>query len=34
VKNIVHATIPVHPGAVKFYEEQGIQLPARLKSAK
>ncbi len=33
-KNIVYATVPVHPGAVKFYEEQGIALPDRLKAAK
>lgn len=33
-KNIVHATVPLHPGAVKFYEEQGIALPERLKAAK
>ncbi len=30
-KEIVRSTIPVHPGAVKYYEEQGIQVPAELK---
>jgi TRAP transporter TAXI family solute receptor len=30
VKNIVYSTIPLHPGAVRFYEEQGIKIPARL----
>lgn len=33
-KNIVYATIPLHPGAVKFYEEQGIKLPDAIKPAK
>lgn len=33
-KNIVYATVPLHPGAVRFYEEQGIALPDRLKQAK
>ena len=33
-ENIVYATIPVHPGAVKFYEEQGIKLPDAIKPAK
>lgn len=33
-KNIVYATIPLHPGAVKFYEEQGITLPDAIKPAK
>lgn len=32
-KNITYSTIPLHPGAVKFYEEQGIALPDRLKAA-
>lgn len=29
-KNIVYATVPVHPGAAKYYEEQGITLPGKL----
>lgn len=33
-KNIVQATVPLHPGAAKFYEEQGIVPPGRLKAAK
>jgi uncharacterized protein len=31
MKNILHATIPLHPGAIKFYEEQGISIPDRLR---
>lgn len=30
-KNIAYSTIPLHPGAVKFYEEQGVKLPEKLK---
>ena len=33
-KTILQSTIPVHPGAGKFYEEQGIKLPEKLKAAK
>ena len=33
-KNIVYATVAVHPGAAKYYEERGIKLPEKLKSAK
>ena len=24
-------TAPLHPGAIKYYEEQGIEVPANLK---
>lgn len=34
VSNIVYSTIPLHPGAAKFYEEQGVKLPERLKPPK
>jgi len=30
VENIFKSTIPLHPGAVKFYKEQGISLPDKL----
>jgi uncharacterized protein len=30
-KAIVGLPLPLHPGAVRFYEEQGIEIPARLK---
>jgi TRAP transporter TAXI family solute receptor len=28
--NIVNSTIPLHPGAIKYYREVGIKLPERL----
>lgn len=31
-KNIARATVPVHPGAIKFYEEQGVRIPDKLKA--
>lgn len=31
-KDILHSTIPVHPGAARFYTERGILIPDRLKS--
>lgn len=31
-KNIAQATVPVHPGAIKFYEEQGVRIPDKLKT--
>lgn len=31
-KNIIYATVPVHPGAQKYYAEHGITLPAKLKA--
>ena len=31
-KNIVYATVPLHPGAVRYFEEQGITLPEKLKA--
>jgi len=34
LETIVRATTPLDPGAAKFYEEQGIVLPDRLKAAK
>lgn len=30
IENIVHSSIPLHPGAVRFYEEHGIKIPQRL----
>lgn len=33
-KNILYATVAVHPGAAKYYEEHGIVLPAKLKAGK
>jgi TRAP transporter TAXI family solute receptor len=33
-ENIVHSTIPLHPGAVRYYREKGIKLPDGLTSAK
>lgn len=29
-ENIVHSPIPLHPGAVRYYREKGIQLPDKL----
>ncbi len=29
-KTILQSTIPVHPGAAKFYAEQGVKLPEKL----
>lgn len=31
-KNIVYATVPLHPGAARYFEEQGIRLPEKLKA--
>lgn len=33
-KDIVHSTIPLHPGAARYYREKGIKLPDALTSAK
>lgn len=33
-KNIALSPIPLHPGAVKYYEEIGIKIPDKLKPAK
>jgi TRAP transporter TAXI family solute receptor len=30
-KNILYSPIPIHPGAVKYYEEVGIKIPEKLK---
>jgi hypothetical protein len=30
-KNILHSPIPLHPGAIKYYEEIGLKIPAKLK---
>jgi hypothetical protein len=30
-RNILYSPIPLHPGAVKYYEEIGLQIPANLK---
>jgi uncharacterized protein len=32
-KNIVYSTMPLHPGAVKYYEEVGVKIPDKLKPA-
>ncbi|MCR4425919.1 MAG: TAXI family TRAP transporter solute-binding subunit [Firmicutes bacterium] len=29
-ENIVHSVIPLHPGAVRYYREKGIEIPANL----
>ena len=29
---IVHSPIPLHPGAVKYYEEKGFKIPEKLKA--
>ena len=34
MKNVVYSTIPLHPGAVKYYEEHGVTIPDRLKPPK
>ena len=31
LKNILYSTVPLHPGAIRYYEEQGIKIPDRLK---
>ncbi len=31
-KDIMQSTIPVHPGAARFYAENGVVLPAKLKT--
>ena len=31
-KNIVYATVPLHPGAARYFEEQGIKVPDRIKA--
>jgi TRAP transporter TAXI family solute receptor len=33
-KNIIHSPIPLHPGAIKYYEEQGVKIPDRLKPSR
>jgi TRAP transporter TAXI family solute receptor len=30
-KNILYSPIPIHPGAVKYYEEIGIKIPDKIK---
>lgn len=30
IENIKYSTIPLHPGALKFYKEQGIEIPDEL----
>lgn len=29
-ENIIHSSVPLHPGAYKYYEEQGIDIPDEL----
>ncbi|MEF3331103.1 TAXI family TRAP transporter solute-binding subunit [Oceanobacillus oncorhynchi] len=29
-ENITYSTVPLHPGAIKYYEEQGIDIPDEL----
>lgn len=31
LENIDEITIPLHPGAIRYYEEQGIEIPDRLR---
>lgn len=33
-KNIALSPIPLHPGAIKYYEENGIKIPDKLKPSK
>ena len=33
-KNITYSPIPLHPGAIKYYEENGIKIPDNLKLSK
>jgi TRAP transporter TAXI family solute receptor len=30
-KNILYSPIPLHPGAIKYYEEVGIKIPKELR---
>ncbi len=30
-KNILYSPIPLHPGAIKYYEEIGIKIPKELR---
>lgn len=31
---VTNSPIPLHPGAIKYFEEQGVKLPEKLKAAK
>jgi TRAP-type uncharacterized transport system substrate-binding protein len=30
MENIINVPVPLHPGAVKFYQEQGVNIPTHL----
>jgi TRAP-type uncharacterized transport system substrate-binding protein len=30
-KNVLYSPIPLHPGAIKYYEEVGIKIPEKLR---
>ncbi len=29
-ENVVHSSVPLHVGAIKYYKEAGVQIPAKL----
>lgn len=30
LENVIYSPVPLHPGAIKFYEEKGIKIPEKL----